>query len=241
MIENCTIDLKMNQNCEALHIFHASSFMKKKLKFGENNTLSAINFLKTAKDSRMIRLILTSDNTKGKNFFEKYCGRKTVEVETRSFFEFVSKSYFPTNFRNFFINLKLNNIKSRAQLSHFTDVEPLCRTCGVNNTNFHMFIQCQTMQDIVNSVLRELLNVADYELVDIYEGSKIDQNLKKVSHLILGACLFTSFHLDKRLKPLNHRAAKNAAVQICKLYAQTQKGKLYFENLRNTPLQLLIK
>ena len=71
-------------------------------------------------------------------------------------------------------------------------------------------------------------------------GSKIDQNLKKASYLILGACLFTSFHLDKRLKPLNHRAAKNAAVQICKLYVQTQKGKLYFENLRNTPLHLLI-
>ena len=129
---------------------------------------------------------------------------------------------------------------SRAQLAHFTDAEPLCIACGVNNTNFHMFVQCQTMQAIVNSVLRELLNVADCELVDIYEGSKIDQNLKKVSHLILGACLFTSSNLDKRNKPLNHRAAKNAAVQICKLYAQTPKGKCYFENVRNTPLTTLI-
>ena len=92
----------------------------------------------------------------------------------------------------------------------------------------------------MNLVLRDLLNVADFDLTDLYGGSKIDQDLKDASHLILGACLFTSFHLDKRLKMPNHRAAKNAAVQICKLYAQTQKGKLYFENLRNTPLYSLI-
>ena len=167
-------------------------------------------------------------------------GRNTTVNESKKKFEITSKSYFPTNFRNFFINLKLNNIKSRAQLSHFTDVEPLCTTCRVNNINFHMFVQCQAIQSIVNSVLRELLNVADSELADVYGGFLIDQDLKKASHLILGACLFTSFHLDKRLKMPNHRAAKNAAVQICKLYAQTQKGKLYFENLQNTPLHILI-
>ena len=103
-----------------------------------------------------------------------------------------------------------------------------------------MFVQCQTMQAIVKSVLRELLNVAAFELVDIYGGLLIDQSLKKASHLIFGACLFTSFYLDKRLKLPNHSAAKNAAVQICKLYAQTPKGKLYFENIRNTPLYTLI-
>ena len=221
-------------------IFSASTFMKKKFPFVESNTLNAINFLKTAKDSKIIRSILTSDNTKTKNLFEKYCGRNNAEVETRSFFEFVSKSYFPTNFRNFFINLKLNNIKSRAQLSHFTDVEPLCITCRANNTNLHMFVQCQTMQTIVNRVLRELLNVADFELADIYGGFLIEHDLKKASHLILGACLFTSFYLDKRLKLPNYSAAKNAAVQICKMYAQTPKGKLYFENIRNTPLYTLI-
>ena len=84
--------------------------------------------------------------------------------------------------------------------------------------------------------------MAEFELAlaDIYVGSKIDQDLKKASHLILGACLFTSFHLDNRLKPLNHGAAENAAIQICKLYAQTPKGKLYFENVWNTPLYTLI-
>ena len=103
-----------------------------------------------------------------------------------------------------------------------------------------MFVQCQTMQTIVNRVLRELLNVADFELADFYGGLLIDEDLKKASHLILGACLFTSFYLDKRLKLPNYSAAKNAAVQICKLYAQTPKGKLYFENIRNIPLYALI-
>ena len=125
-------------------------------------------------------------------------------------------------------------------MSHFTDVEPLCITCRANNTNLHMFVQCQTMQTIVNRVLRELLNVADFELPDIYGGLLIDQDLKKASHIILGACLFTSFYLDKRLKLPNHSAAKNAAIQICKLYAQTPKGKLYFEKVRHTPLHTLI-
>ena len=53
-----------------------------------------------------------------------------------------------------------------------------------------MFVHCQTMQSIVNSVLRDLLNVADLELTDLYGGNKIDQELKKASHLILGACLY---------------------------------------------------
>ena len=103
-----------------------------------------------------------------------------------------------------------------------------------------MFVQCQAIQSIVNSVLRELLNVADSELADVYGGFLIDQDLKKASHLILGACLFTSFYLDKRLKLPNLSAAKNAAIQICKLYVQTTKGRLYFENIRNTPLYTLI-
>ena len=52
------------------------------------------------------------------------------------------------------------------------------------------------MQSIVNSVLRDLLNVADLELTDLYGGNKIEQKLKKASHLILGTFFFTSYNLD---------------------------------------------
>ena len=134
----------------------------------------------------------------------------------------------------------MSNIRSRAQLSHFTDVEPLCLACNVNSTSIHMFLQCQTMKSIVNSVLLELLNIADIELIDVFWGNNIDQKLKRVSHLVFGACLFTAYNLDKRLKPPNNRAAKNAAAQLCNLYARTPRGKVYFQGLPNIPILNLI-
>ena len=72
-------------------IFSASTFMKKKFKFGENNTLSAINFLKTAKDSRMIRLILTSDNTKGKIFLKNTVEEKPSKLRLGAFLSLFQK------------------------------------------------------------------------------------------------------------------------------------------------------
>ena len=99
-----------------------------------------------------------------------------------------------------------------------------------------MFLHCQTIKTIVSSVLKDFLDIDNLQIIDIFECTKFDQKLKKATFLILGACLFSAYNLDIRLKSPNIRAAKNAAMQICNIFAQTQKGKLYFENLRNTPL-----
>ena len=103
-----------------------------------------------------------------------------------------------------------------------------------------MFLQCHTMKSIVSSVLSDLLNVADIELNEVFGVDNIDPKLKKVTHLVFGACLFTTYNLDKRLKPPNNRAAKNAAAQLCNLYAQTPRGKVYFQGLLNIPILNLI-
>ena len=134
----------------------------------------------------------------------------------------------------------MNNVKSRAQLSHFTDVEPLCLGCQVNNTIAHMFLHCQTIKTIVSSVLNHFLDIDNLQIIDIFECTKFDQKLKKATFLILGACLFSAYNLDIRLKSPNIRAAKNAAIQLCNIFAQTVKGKVYFENIKNTPLYKFI-
>ena len=134
----------------------------------------------------------------------------------------------------------MNNVKSRAQLSHFTDVEPLCLGCRVNNTIAHMFLQCQTIKTIISSVLKDFLNIDNMQIIDIFECTKFDQKLRKATFLILGACLFSAYNLDKRLKIPNIRAAKNAAIQLCNFFSQTPKGKVYFENMRDTPLYSFI-
>ena len=130
----------------------------------------------------------------------------------------------------------MNNVKSRAQLSHFTDVEPLCLGCRVSNTIAHMFLHCQTIRPIVSSVIKDFLDIEILQITDIFDCTKLDQKFKKATFLILSACLFSSFNLDRRLKIPNIRAARNATIQICKIFAQTPKGKLYLENMRNTPL-----
>lgn len=222
-------------------LYAATTFIKKSYKL-DNRSLNAHNFLRTAKSSKTIRAFLNNKTeiTK-KNLFDHYTESKNIRVSSNDLLSFLTKQYFPTNFRSFFLSLKLNKLKSRAQMSHFTDTNPNCNTCGASCTLIHLLFECQTTRNIVHLVMSDLLEINNIQYEEIWNGKGIQPTLKKASYIILGACIYTIYNLDRRMKKPNLAAARNSSLLVLKAYAKTRQGEKYIQGVHNTPFFSLIK
>ena len=120
-------------------------------------------------------------------------------------------------------------------MSHFTDINPICNTCGASCTLIHLLFECQTTRNIVHLVMSDLLEINNIQYEEIWNGKEIQQTLKKASYIILGACIYTIYNLDRRMKKPNLAAARNSSLLVLKAFAKTRQGKKYIQGVHNTP------
>ena len=96
-------------------------------------------------------------------------------------------------------------------------------------------------RDVRGLVMSDLLEINNIQYEEIWNGKGIQQTLKKASYIILGACIYTIYNLDRRMKKPNLAAARNSSLLMLKAFAKTRQGKKYIQGVHNTPFFALIK
>ena len=169
----------------------------------------AITFLSSTKGSKSLRNLQNVNGPRKKNPFELYLERKTnfEEFLLGNLFQHFNRSFFPMNIRNFFLLLRTNKIRSRAQRAHFSDCTPDCANCGQREDLLHLFFTCPTISRFRDSCFIQY-GLAPVTLADLF---RLEFGLGKRERgmTILGAVWYTAFIFSCRGKRTSETALAN--------------------------------
>ena len=144
-----------------------------------------------------------------KNPFEMYLARKTnfEEFDLGKLFQHFNLSFFPLNIRNFFVSVKTNKVKARAQRAHFSDVSPDCVNCGQREDLIHLFLTCPAL-----TIFRDRCFIRNgLEPVTLENLVKLDFGVGKRERgiTLLGAIWFVAHIFSCRGKRITETALAN--------------------------------
>ena len=185
---------------------------------GVGASLSFTNFLCRGKGSKMLRLALSASDKRESSPFDMYFKTKITDLNfnSRFFFNNLNKIKM-SSISNFFLLLRFNKIRSRAQRAHFSDIRPECTGCGQHETIVHLFWDCQILKNCIVSCATSFSFGVD-DLLGVFKGQH-----NAVGAIIMGAIFFSAHIFSCNGKALFPGAARNMAARMLKLAGHFDK------------------
>ena len=111
------------------------------------------------------------------------------------------------NIRNFFMLVRTNKIKARAQRAHFSDCTPDCVNCGQREDLLHLFFTCPTLARFRDSCFTQY-GLAPATLENLMKLN-FGPGKRECGMTLLGAVWYTAYIFSRRGKRTSEAALAN--------------------------------